>query len=341
MTRTRAYRSAALTLVVLAVPLVIVALVTQAVAGPGEERVVVNGFITLVLALAVQSFSGNAGILSFGHIALMGVGAYLCAFVTIPAPIKATLAPSLPPVLATAHLSFVPALLLAAVGTAIVTLVLALALARMEEHAMAMATLSLLLIATVVFSNWGGMTGGGTGLYGVPRSTTLWSAVGVSIVIMAICLGFRTSGAGLQLRASRTDPVAAEALGADVVRLRLVAWTLSGLLVGLGGALWALYQIAFAPTSFSINLTFTVLAAVVLGGLGSVSGVVVGTVITTIAFELLRRLEERIGVSGLTQMVVGALLLVVLYVRPDGLVGLRELGELPRRLILGRAGARE
>jgi branched-chain amino acid transport system permease protein len=101
--------------------------------------------------------------------------------------------------------------------------------------------------------------------------------------------------------------------------------------MGVGGALWAEYNIAFGPKQFFFAATFNLLAMLVVGGLGSVSGAVVGAVTVTAVFEIMRRFEDRIGVPGITQMAVALLILVVLYRRPNGLMGLSEADDLLAR----------
>jgi branched-chain amino acid transport system permease protein len=319
----------------LAVPLAIVAVIANAVAAPAELRTVVNFFVALVLVLSIQSFSGNSGIVSFGHVAFMGVGAYTAALLTIPPGIKSFILPNLPSVLGDAHLGFVPAVLIATLVGAFVAAVIGLPLTRMEEGAMAMATIGVLVIFFVIFDNWDAVTRGSTGVFGIPRHTTLFSAVVFSLIAIFVCRLFRESNTGMKLRASRADPVAAEALGANVVRLRYVAWILSGAIMGMGGAIWAQYNLAFDPKQFFFTQTFNILAMIVVGGLASVSGAVIGALTVTLTTEVMRRLEDDTGIPGLTQMVVALLILLVLYRRPDGLVGRSEVDDL-----LGRQLAR-
>ena len=312
----------------LAVPLIAIALVANAVASPADLRVVVNFFVALVLVLSIQAFSGNSGIVSFGHVAFMGVGAYTAALLTIPPAIKHFILPNLPSVIAHAHLGFVPAVLIATVAGALVAAVIGVPLTRMQEGAMAMATIGVLVIFFVVFDNWDAVTRGSTGVFGIPRNTSLLSAVILSLIAIFVCRVFRESNAGLKLRASRADPVAAEALGANVVRLRYAAWILSGAIMGMGGAIWAQYNLAFDPKQFFFTQTFNILAMIVVGGLASVSGAVIGAATVTLTTEIMRRVEDSAGVPGLTQMVVALLILLVLYRRPDGLVGRSEVDDL-------------
>lgn len=241
--------------------------------------------------------------------------------------------PELPSVIGDAHLGFLPAVFAAMLVGAFVAAVIGLPLTRMEEGAMAMATIGVLVIFFVVFDNWDDVTRGSTGVFGIPRHTTLFSAVALSLAAIFVCRLFRESNTGLKLRASRADPVAAEALGANVVRLRYIAWILSGAIMGMGGAIWAQYNLAFDPKQFFFTQTFNILAMIVVGGLASVSGAVIGALTVTLTTEVMRRLEDDAGIPGLTQMVVALLILFVLYRRPDGLVGRSEIDHFLGRRI--------
>jgi branched-chain amino acid transport system permease protein len=324
---------------VLGVPLLVVALLANAFASPSEMRTVVSFLITVTLVVALQSFSGNSGIVSFGHVAFMGIGAYTAALVTIPAVLKSDQLPDLPSWIADAELAYLPTLVIAALVSILVAAVVALVLARMAEGAMAMATIGVLFIFFNVFENWDAITRGSSGVFGIPQRTDVWTALGFAVIVIGIAIAFRSSRWGMQLRASAVDPVAAAALGARVIRLRYLAWVVSAGLMGLGGAIWSQYNLAFDPSQFYLPLTFTLLAIVVVGGLGSVSGVVVGAGLITLVQELVRRLEEETAITGLTQITVALLILAVLYVRPSGIVGSVELHQRVRRWIESRRAA--
>jgi branched-chain amino acid transport system permease protein len=339
--RAAALRRTVRSVVLFGVPLTLLTVLANAAFAPADQRVVVNFLIALVLVLAIQTFSGNSGIVTFGHVAFMGVGAYVAALATIPPAIKKGSLPDLPGPLMDLELGFLPAVALAAVVTAVIALVVGLALTRMEENAMAMATIGVLVIAFVVFESWDAVTRGAQGLFGVPTQTTLWWALAFAVGTIAVARYFRESRAGLTLRASREDALAAGALGVDVVRLRLGAWVLSGALMGTGGALWAQYNLAFGPRQFFFAQTFSVLAMIVVGGLASVSGAVLGATIVTVANETLRRVEDGgadvgplhiPGVQGMTPIALALLILFVLRWRRDGLVGLFELDDVVARL---------
>ena len=334
-------------MVVFGVPLALLVLLADATFAPADQRVVVNFLISLVLVLAIQTFSGNSGIVSFGHVAFMGVGAYVAAIASIPPAIKDSTLPALPSALRDLELGFLPAVAAAMLITAVVALAVGVVLTRMEENAMAMATIGVLVIAFVVFESWDEVTRGAQGLFGIPAQTTIWWALAFALAAIAVARLFRESRRGLELRASSEDALAASALGVDVVRLRLLAWVLSGALMGAGGALWAQYNLAFGPRQFFFAQTFAVLAMIVVGGFSSVSGAVIGASVITIATEVLRRVEDGgadlgplhvPGAQGMTPIALALMILLVLRLRRDGLVGLTEIDDAlaRRRTRVGR-----
>jgi branched-chain amino acid transport system permease protein len=325
-------RSSLVAVAMFAVPLAVVALVGVTLLSAADERTVLSFFVTLVLALSIQAFSGPSGIMSFGHVAFMGVGAYVGALLVVSPAVKASIAPGLPHFVLQAHLPFGVALVAGLLAGALVAGVLGLVFARMSEDAMSMATLSLLLIFGVVFDSAAKFTGGAQGIYGIPQATTMWIAFGVALLAIFVGQVFTRSKIGMQLRASRSSVVAAQSLGVRIIRLRWIAWTLAGALVGLGGALWAGSAIAFTPEEFGLELTFSILAALVVGGLFSVTGTVVGVAVLTVAFEVTRRIEESSGLVGLSQIAVSIGILVLLYWRPHGIIPTAELPEALSRL---------
>jgi branched-chain amino acid transport system permease protein len=310
---------------ILGVPLIILCVIAAAFFPPSDITVVVNFLITIVLVLSFQIFSGNSGVLSFGHVGFMGVGAYVAAIVTIPAVIKATQFPDWPAWLGNLEVPFLAAVAVAAVAAAVIAAVVGLALTRMAAAAMPLATMAMLIIFFVVFDSWSAATRGSMGIYGIPRHTNIWWALGFALLSIAACRAFEEARIGLKLRSSREDSLAAESLGVHVVRLRYISWITSGLLMGAGGALWAQYNLAFSPKAFYFGLTVTLVTMLAVGGMNTVTGGVIGVAVITLVMEVMRRIEGAVGISGLEQIVFALTILFVLYFRPDGLAGLKEI----------------
>ncbi|MCW3002447.1 MAG: inner-rane translocator [Conexibacter sp.] len=314
--------------------LAVAAAIIAPIGGESIDRVVVNGLVNLVFVIGLYAFVGTSGLFSFGHMSFAAVGAYTASLVTIPEGTKEVLFSSPPTgLLLHAHLGAVAATGLAGLVAAAVALVLAVPLMRLSGFASTLATFSLLIIVNVVASNWQTVTNGASGLYAVPTTTTWVSALAWVIVAIVLTYAFQQSRWGLRLRASREDEVAARASGISVFSERRVAWVLSAFLTGIAGALYVQFIGSFTPDVFFLNLTFLIIAMLVVGGLTSLAGAVVGGVAITTISELLSRLENGITIGpvhtpsrpGLQEVVLAAILLVILARRPKGLMNGREI----------------
>lgn len=284
-------------------------------------------FINLLVVLGLQMFTGNSGVTSFGHIAFMAIGAYAAALLTIPSAIKSSALQSLPSLVADNQLPFVLALAIALAVVVVFAFLVGLPLSRLSGSAGAIATFALLVIVNVVIAGMTGITGGRRALYGVPRVTTVALTTTISVAAIILTRLFRDSPLGLRLRASREDEVVAKAMGVHVVRVRLASWVVSAALAGVSGVLYAHLLGAFSAQQFYLHITILTLAMLIVGGMSTVSGAVIGSVLLTIASELLREWEAAAEQFGVSQIAVGIILLVVMYFRPRGLTGDLELDE--------------
>lgn len=292
----------------------------------------IGALINLILVVGLYIFVGNSGVLSFGHISFMAVSAYLTALLTMTAVGKGILLPHLPGILADAELSTVPAILIAAAFVGVLAYVVAFPLMRLNGIAASIATLSLLVITQVVLQNWEDVTGGSGTLTGVPVDTTIGSALIWACIACVVAYGYQRSRAGRRLRASREDEPAARSIGVRVERERRLAFALSAVVVAVGGGLYGHFLGSLSPGSMYLQLTFVTLAMLVVGGLGSLAGAVVGTVVVSLITEILGRFEQGgvagIDVSlrpGIREMVVALVTMAILLWRPTGLTGSREI----------------
>ena len=298
-------------------------------------------FIDVVLVVGLQIFSGNSGILSFGHTAFIGTAAYVASLLTIDTALKPYVSPGLPHYLKTHSVGLVPAVGLAVAVVAVLALATGLPVLRLDGASAVIAILSLLLIAFVIFGAWTSVTRGAGGLYGMPESTTIGWAFGAAVLAVLVARLFKDSKTGLQLQASREDAFSAAAVGVHVRGARLRAWVLSAIVSGAGGALFALKLGAITPSSFYLQETFTIVVMLVIGGMTTVGGAVVGVAAVTFVQETLKPYESKsldLGVvhfarlTNLTNLALVALILAVLYFRREGLLGRREIDESLRLL---------
>ncbi len=283
--------------------------------------------INLMVVLGLQVFTGNSGVVSFGHVAFMGIGAYTTALLATDPVLKQTQIPDAPAFIRDAHLAFVPSTLVAIVVTCAIALPVGVVFARLSGAAAAIVTLSWLVIVRTVIANWDSLTHGTFTFYGIPSATTVWWGLGWAIVGITVARLFRESGLGLSLRATSTDELVARAVGVNMLRARLAAWVLSAAFAAVGGVLYAHFILALAPTSFEFDLTFLVLVMMIVGG-RSVSGAVIGAALIAVLTEFLRRGENAIDRFGLSTVVLAGIFLVMMILRSEGLLGRWELDEL-------------
>ena len=332
-------RSLAGALATAAVLALVVALV-DAAGSPPVKQAALNGVTYMVIAIGLQTFMGLSGVVSFGHIGFVAIGAYVAALCTTPPDLKPTVIPRAPEFVHEVSLPFVPGTLVAVGVTALVALIVGVVFVRMSPAAAPLATLGFLLVVSVVGTNLTSITNGAQSFFGIPESTTLWSGLGFATVVLVVSRLFRDSAWGLALRASRNDELAARASGVLVERARLLAWVLSAGIAAVGGSLYAHSLGAIAPSVFLFGLTFVVLTIVVVGG-QSTSAAVVGAVVMTVVTEGIRQLTGDASAGGrdlavLTTIVPGVLVLLVLIKRPQGLLGRWEAEEVVARAFHGR-----
>jgi branched-chain amino acid transport system permease protein len=299
--------------------------------GPASQLDVTTGLVYLCMVIALYAFVGLSGVFSFGHIAFVAIGAYASGLLAVPVLTKQVLYTDLPGVLAKTEFAPVLAVLGGGVIAALASLLLAPAFRRLSGLSASLATFAALVIVNEVARNWEAVTRGTKGLLSVPTETTLSVALVWALIFLVVAYVFQTSRLGLQLRASREDPIAAEAIGVHVGRLRGVALTVSAFLAGTAGGLYGQLLGSFNPDVFYLDLTFLTIAMLVVGGVKSLSGAVVGAITITVLTQLLRELESAIERPGVTEVGFALVAIVILLVRPSGLTGGRE-APLPRFL---------
>ncbi|GAA1942648.1 branched-chain amino acid ABC transporter permease [Nocardioides hwasunensis] len=302
--------------------------------GPTLERVATLSLISVVFVVGLSTFSGNSGVMSFGHVAFMAVGAYTTAYLTIPVPLKGVLFANLPESLrwlAEVHTSASAAVLLSCAMAAVAGLVTAPVVARLSGLQSGIATLAFLLVVYNVLNSWTDVTRGSSSMIGLPRSTTIVTAFVAAALAIAVGWAYRTSRSGLQLQAGREDYWAAQAAGIAVGRHRAIAWVLSATICGLAGSLYASFLTTFNVNAFFLSATFAFVVMIVLGGYLSLSGAVLGAIGVSVLQELLRRLQDG-GLTGgsalppgTANLLLALVLLLTLVKAPYGVMGAREL----------------
>jgi branched-chain amino acid transport system permease protein len=323
----------------LLVPLSLVAIVTVVGLGgtPSFQSTVTLILCNLIVVLGLQVFVGNSGVYSFGQLGFATAGAYVAAFLTLPMAFALLQTPGLPSFVIEASLTPPLATLAAATFAGLLAMVVGLPLMRTSTLAIPISTFAFLLVVYNVVANWDRVTGGRSGLVNIPTTTGvevagLWAGVAV-----IVALAFKWSASGYRLQATREDETAARSLGIGVTKERLIAFGISGLLCGIGGALAVRESGVLNPATFYFGATVTTMTMLVVGGARSVLGAVIGTVAVAVVNETLRGVESganlfgvlSIGAApGLATIGLGLILLATMIAMPNGLSGGREAGEL-------------
>lgn len=337
-------RMAATTPPLLALILLVFVLAALSFGDRAIARMAAETLIRVTMVVGFWIFVGNSGVVSFGHAAFGCVGAYVSAWLTLRPDLKATLLPGLPEMLAAAEWHVLPAAVVGGGVAALVALSTGAAILRLSGIAASIATFAFLALVNTVWANWTPVTGGTSSVVGLDRYVTPWVALGWAVAAILVAALHAASASGLALRATREDEVAAAASGINRYRHRLLAYTLSAFFCGAGGALMGHFIGVINPDGFYLSLTFLMLAMLVIGGVGSLSGAVIGVLTLSIAVEALVRVEKGVSLGAATfalppgsqEIILAVTMIVILIFRPAGLMAGREV-MLPARWVAGRA----
>ena len=292
-----------------------------AVAGPpltGNPYVVhlmILGSLAAILAVGLNVALGLAGLFSFAQGAFYGIGAYVSALLVLGGAV-----------------GFWPAFLAAGAAAGLAGFALGLFTIRLGGHYLAIATFAFQEIVALVIRNWDSVTRGTAGITGVPGPPALsipglprvtftteleyyYLVLAVLVAVVAVTWRIERSRLGLELLAIREDETAARAVGVRTLRLKIFAFSVSAVCAGLAGSLFAHYVKNVSPESFMVATSFSVLVSVLVGGIGTTLGPVLGGIALTFLPEYLRAFQAY------RFTIYGALLIVVIIAMPTGVAG--------------------
>lgn len=279
---------------------------------PYYLRVVINCGIALVIGLSLNLVNGVAGQFSLGHAGFMAVGAYTSAFLTTAVTNGAFFQSSLG-----AGVAIISGGLTAAIAGYLV----GLPSLRLKGDYLAIVTLGFGEIIRIILLNME-VVGGARGMYGISRASNFFWVYLWALVTFFVLYRLVRSSYGRAILSVRENEIAAEAMGIDVAHYKVVAFVISSFFAGLAGGLLAHYIGFIDPNMFNFTKSVDAVIMVVLGGMGSLSGSMIGAIIVTSFPEFLRVFEKY-------RLVIFPLILIVLMlVRPKGIMGHRELWEL-------------
>lgn len=280
---------------------IIQACIFTEVIGPFWELNIVLIGINVILSVSLNLINGYTGQFSIGHAGFLAVGAYTGAIVTTKL-----------------GLPFELALVVGTICAAILGFLIGLPTLRLNGDYLAIATLGLGEIIRICILNIE-YVGGASGLMGIPRMTNFAWVFWVGIFVIFFIKNFKNSAPGRSCLAIRENEIAAETMGIDTTKYKVMAFTIGAGFAGTAGVLFSHYFYIAHPASFTFMRSFDILTMVVLGGLGSMTGAITGAVLLTFISALLAEYPE-------WRMVLYSLALIVLMLnRPQGLFGNKEL----------------
>lgn len=262
-----------------------------------------------VLALGLNIVIGLAGLLDLGYISFYAVGAYTYALLSTKMGVSFWLAMPIGGLLA-----------------AFFGLLIGIITLRLRGDYLAIVTLGFIQIVHIVLNNWDSLTGGPNGILGIARprigSFVFNQPIHFYYLILAILIvttiavyRLNNSRIGRAWIAIREDEIAAEAMGIDTIRMKCLAFSLGAFWAGIAGVFFAGKFAFVSPESFTFMESVLVLSIVVIGGMGSISGVIIGALTLIILPEVLR------GFANYRMLIFGAMLVIMMIVRPQGLIG--------------------
>ncbi len=308
-------------------------------------RLLIIVCINIVLVSSMGLVNGFTGVFSLGQVGFVAIGAYVSGILTLSIADKASYLPDLPYYLSHIQLNTLLASLIAGLVCAVLAALAGIPLMRLSGHHVSVATLGFMIIVSVIIVNAETLTRGARTFTGVPTDTTLPWALGWAAFTLLLLTRLIYSPIGLAFRAVREDTIAAQAVGLSVLRTRLLAFVFSAFLAGIGGSLYGHYLGSFSAQTFSFPLMISLITMLILGGMSSISGAVLGVITVTAVAEILRNLERGVDLGivtipamfGASQVVLGVLFILVMIYRPLGLFGDRELTIQP---VFGRLRGR-
>lgn len=277
-------------------------------------HVIIMMGIFSILSLSLNVIVGFAGLVSLGHAAFFGIGAYLSGILMIKG------------------FTFPAAFIISGAATSILGLCLALPALRVKDDYLAIVTLGFGIITMLVFMNLD-ITGGPDGLTGIPPAAVLGRAISgkesflaMTYAILAVMIvsvhTLKQSRIGRAWAAIRDNDVTASFMGINTAFYKVIAFMTSSFWAGLAGSLYAHYTAYISPPTFGMHTSIMILSMVVLGGIGSIPGSLLGAALLVLLPEVLRPL------AAYQDIMYGTLLVLLMVFRPQGIMGRVKITEI-------------
>jgi branched-chain amino acid transport system permease protein len=298
--------------------------------------------INVILAVSLNLINGFTGQFSIGHVGFMAVGAYSSTFMTVyyTQGLERWLAGIVGADVAAA-IAFVLVILIGALAAAVAGLIVGIPSLRLRGDYLAIATLGFAEIIRIIIVNMNKL-GAATGFRGcvdpatgvtcadtsmgrltIPGYTNFFWIGFLAVITIVVIYNIVNSDAGRALISIREDELAAQAMGVNTTRYKVTSFVISSAFAGVAGALYGHWRLPH-PNDFTFVRSFEIIIMIVLGGMGSITGSILGAVVITFLPELLRQLPG--GIYNYRLVIYAMLLILIMITRPQGVLGEREFG---------------
>ncbi len=301
---------------------------------PFLKRILNTGFIYVILAVSLNLINGFTGQFSLGHAGFMAIGAYTSALLYMSPENKLSnffMEPLISP-LDQIQLPFFWAIIIGGLMAALMGFIVGAPTLRVRGDYLAIVTYGFSEIIRSLFNNLQNITNGPLGLKGLPTYTNLWWTVSWAIITIIVIRRIVDSSYGRALKAIRDDEVAAENLGINLFKHKVLAFVVGAFFAGVAGGLLGSLLMTIDPNSFSILFTYQIITIILLGGLGNITGSVIVGIGFAFLMEGLRFVEMPMNIFGITipgilgmrMLIFSILLMITILFFRQGLFGTRE-----------------
>lgn len=265
------------------------------------KGIITLALINIILAVSLNLIVGFTGQLCLGHAGFMSIGAYLSAILTVKA-----------------NMPFLVAIIIGAIVACILAALIGYPTLKLTGDYFAITTLAFCEIIRIVIMNID-FVGGARGFTGIVKKSNFTIAFLFAVITVVVIYNIIHSSQGRAMLSVRENEIAAESMGINTFKYKIMAFIIGAFFAGLAGGLYSHYSGYIQPTAFDFNKSIDYLTFVVFGGMGSLSGSVIATIILTFLPELLRSMQD-------LRMIIYPLALIILMIfRPQGLLGNKEI----------------
>jgi len=324
---------------------VLVIIAALAIIALMDLDIIRNGYLKRVLSLcviytivgvAMNLVNGFTGLFSLGQAGFMAIGAYCVAIFTVPVAAREAMFYIEPmwPAIADVQLPFIAALLIGGIMSAVLAFIIGAPVLRLKGDYLAIATLGFSEIIRIVLTNMQTVTNGPLGINKVPALGSIWWIYITAIISILFIILLLKSSYGRAFKSIRDDDIAAENMGVNLFKHKVLSFVIGAFFTAIAGGLYATLLGTVDPKNFYFTFTYNFLLIIVLGGMGSISGTIIASFIVTAGLEWLRFLDEPLALfgwniplfrPGFRMVIFSVLLMIIVLFYRHGLLGTKEL----------------